>query len=81
VGLIGRVFSRPLESGSKFCYNNVVSSGRKKKDPERYYLFPGQGGKNFYRKQKVFLTWAVILSVLFGTVLALLMWWYSKPKI
>ena len=57
--------------------------GKKKqpKEKERFYLLPGQGGRNFHRKQKVLLTWTVVVSLLFGGLLALVMWWFSKPRI
>jgi hypothetical protein len=58
-----------------------VFLGKKDKPRERFYLFPGQGGKNYYRKQRVFLTWAVIVSVLFGGVLAAIMWYMSRPRL
>ena len=55
--------------------------GRKSKKPrERFYLLPGQGGRNYFRKQRVLLTWAVVASLLFGLVLAAAMWWFSHPK-
>ena len=53
--------------------------GKKDKPRERFYLFPGQGGRNFRKKQNVFLTWAVIVALAFGAVLAGLQWWFSKP--
>jgi len=59
-----------------------VVFGRKSKKPrERFYLLPGQGGKNYFRKQRVLLIWAVVVSLLFGLVLTAVMWWFSHPKI
>ena len=54
---------------------------KKDKPSERYYLLPGQGGKNFYRKQRFFLMWAVIVSLVFGAVLTIVLWWLAKPKL
>jgi len=54
---------------------------KKAKQQERFYLFPGQGGKNYYRKQRVFLSWAVAVALLFGSVLALAMWWIARYRI
>jgi hypothetical protein len=55
--------------------------GRKSKKPrERFYLLPGQGGANYFRKQRVLLTWAVVVSLLCGLVLTAAMWWFSHPK-
>lgn len=52
----------------------------KNKPRERFYLFPGQGGRNYRQKQRVFLRWAVAVAVFFGAVLTALLWWFSKPK-
>ena len=54
---------------------------RKKGSSQRFYLLPGQGGRNYYRKQRVLLTWAVIVSLIFGAVLAAIMWYMSRPKL
>jgi hypothetical protein len=58
-----------------------VFFGKKDKPRERFYLFPGQGGRNYRAKQKVFIYWAVVVAVVFGVVLALIMWLNSKPKV
>jgi hypothetical protein len=57
-----------------------VFFGKKNKEQERFYLFPGQGGKNFQRKQKLFLTWTIIASLCFGIAMALVMWWTTRLK-
>ncbi len=54
---------------------------RKKDKPrERFYLLPGQGGKNFYRKQRYFLLWSVAVGLVLGVVLTAVMWWMAQPK-
>lgn len=53
--------------------------GNKNKPRERFYLLPGQGGRSYRAKQKVFLTWAVVVALLFGSVLTAVMWWVSRP--
>ena len=58
----------------------AVLFGKKNKPRERFYLLPGQGGRNFRKKQNVFLMWAVIVAVSLGAVLAVLQWWFSKPR-
>ena len=63
---------------SRHLLKKGVLFGRKNKEPERFYLLPGQGGKNFQRKQKVFLIWTVIVAVIFGGLLSLLMWWFTR---
>jgi hypothetical protein len=58
-----------------------VFFGKKDKPRERFYLLPGQGGRSYRRKQKVFICWAVAVAVSFGVVLAVIMWLNSKPKV
>jgi len=56
--------------------------GRKAHKPrERFYLFPGQGGRNYWQKQRRLLIWAVVVATLLGGILAAGMWWYSKPHV
>ena len=51
---------------------------RKKDKPrERFYLLPGQGGKNFYRKQRYFLLWSVAVSLVLGALLTAVMYWMA----
>jgi hypothetical protein len=51
------------------------------KPRERYYLLPGQGGRNYFLKQRLLLTWAVAVAVVFGAVLSAALWWYSRPRL
>ena len=51
----------------------------KNKPRERFYLLPGQGGKNYYRKQKRILSWTVAFSLVFGLAIAAIMWWQAQP--
>jgi len=52
---------------------------KSKKPKERFYLLPGQGGKNYYRKQRYILGWTVAISLIFGLSLAAVMWWLAQP--
>lgn len=52
--------------------------GKKNKEQERFYLLPGQGGKNFQRKQKLFLLWTVIVSLLVGAVMSAVMYYSTR---
>jgi hypothetical protein len=56
-----------------------VFGSKPKKERQRFYLLPGQGGKNYFRKQRLILGWSVAVAVLFGLGLAALMWWFSRP--
>jgi len=57
-----------------------VLFGKKNKPRERFYLLPGQGGRNYYRKQKVILTWTIAFSLVFGLFVAGVMWWLAQPR-
>jgi hypothetical protein len=58
-----------------------VFFGKKKRPRERFYLLPGQGGRNYHQKQRQILRWSVAAAVLFGTLLAAVMWFMSRPKL
>jgi hypothetical protein len=53
--------------------------GKRSKERERYYLLPGQGGRNYRRKQWRILGGTVAVALMFGLLLALLIWWFSRP--
>ena len=53
----------------------------KPRERERFYLLPGQGGSNFYRKQKRIMRWTIFASVIFGLIVAGLMWWQAHPHL
>jgi hypothetical protein len=54
-------------------------SSKSSKERERYYLFPGQGGRNYRRKQWRILGWCAAAALVFGALLALVIWWFSGP--
>jgi hypothetical protein len=54
---------------------------KSKKPRERFYLLPGQGGKNYYRKQKRIMRWTISVAVMFGLVIAVVMWWQAHPHL
>ena len=51
---------------------------KSKKSRERFYLLPGQGGRNYRRKQQLFMRWTVSVAVIFGLILAFVMWWQAR---
>lgn len=53
---------------------------KKNKPRERFYLLPGQGGINYWRKQKFFLGWAIVVALVAGGILALVMWRLAGAK-
>jgi hypothetical protein len=54
---------------------------KKDKPRERFYLFPGQGGRNYHRKQRRLLSWAIFVAVLAGAALSTALWWFSKLRL
>lgn len=60
---------------------SAVLFGKKHKPRQRFYLLPGQGGRNYLRKQRRFIAWAVAVALLCGGVLAAALWWASRPKL
>lgn len=56
-------------------------SSNSKKPRERFYLLPGQGGRNFYRKQQRIMRWTISVSVAFGLILAAVMWYQARIRL
>jgi hypothetical protein len=52
---------------------------RKPKERERFYLLPGQGGRNFRRKRNFILGWTAVVALFFGGVAGIFIWWFSRP--
>ena len=50
------------------------------KPRERFYLFPGQGGRNYHRKQQRIMRWTLVVAVFFGGALAVALWLFSRLK-
>jgi len=48
------------------------------KERERFYLLPGQGGRAYHRKQRLFITWAAIVAVVFSGLLALILYFLDR---
>ena len=76
----GNILRTWLESAVAVCYKNGVLFGDKKKPRERYYLLPGQGGRNFHRKQKFIMRWVISVSLVCGALLGLVMWLLARQK-
>ena len=49
----------------------MILSLKREKEPERYYLLPGMGGRSFRRKQKIFLFWSVLAGLAVSLALGL----------
>lgn len=70
---------RRLEARFGICYYQGVFFRKKDKPRERFYLFPGQGGRNYRRKQRLIMRWTLAVSLLAAAVLAAVLWWLARP--
>ena len=53
---------------------------KRKKENERFYLLPGQGGAAYRRKQKYILAWSILVGVIVSVGLGALMYWFNRPR-
>ncbi|HEY5297640.1 MAG TPA: hypothetical protein VIK59_06925 [Verrucomicrobiae bacterium] len=53
---------------------------KRKKEAERFYLLPGQGGEAYRRKQRYILKWSIIAALIASAVLGTLMYWFDRPN-
>ena len=51
---------------------------KKTKERERFYLLPGQGGRNYIRKQRQLLAWSVLVGLLLAGLLGFFMWYFAR---
>jgi hypothetical protein len=48
------------------------------KEPERFYLLPGQGGRAARRKHLYFLKWSIVAAVGISAILAAVMYLLNR---
>jgi hypothetical protein len=48
------------------------------KDKDRYYLFPGQGGRSARRKHRKILLWAIAFGLIASAFIAGVLWFMNK---
>jgi Ni/Fe-hydrogenase subunit HybB-like protein len=58
-----------------------VFGPKSKKPRERFYLLPGQGGRNYHQKQRRIMRWTIAVSLVFALLLATVMWWVAHPRL
>jgi CHASE2 domain-containing sensor protein len=56
------------------------SPKKRDKEPERFYLLPGQGGASFRRKRRILITWSVVAALVFSGVLTGLFYLMNRPS-
>ena len=49
-------------------------------DQKRFYLLPGQGGKLYWKKQKIILAWSLIAALLVAAALAAAFYLMNRVK-
>ena len=49
------------------------------KEKDRYYLFPGQGGRSARRKHRRILFWSILFGLVVSAGFAALLYVISKP--
>jgi hypothetical protein len=57
-----------------------VLFAKKHKSRERFYLLPGQGGKNYHLKQQRLIFWSSAVAIVFGTIIGAIMWWVARAR-
>jgi hypothetical protein len=53
-------------------------SSKPAKEPERYYLLPGMGGRAARRKQMFFWKWSIVAGLLISAILAVLLYLLNR---
>ena len=53
---------------------------KKTKERDRYYLLPGQGGRNYVRKQRQILAWSVAVGLLLAGAMTIFMWYSAQVQ-
>lgn len=51
------------------------------KEPERFYLLPGQGGRAARRKHLYFLKWSIVVALGMSSILALVMYLLNRVRL
>jgi len=50
------------------------------KEPERFYLLPGQGGRAARRKHLYFLKWSIVVALGLSGILGLVMYLLNRVR-
>ena len=58
--------------------SNRMFTSKADKEPERYYLLPGMGGRAARRKHLYFLKWSIIAGLGISAILAALMYLLNR---
>jgi hypothetical protein len=53
---------------------------KRDKEPERFYLLPGQGGRALRRKRRTMLLWSLAVGLFVSAGLALTFYWLNGAR-
>jgi hypothetical protein len=67
----------PKRYSSKNKKPGFLSFGRQK-EPERYYLLPGMGGRLWLKKRRILLAWALLVGVTAATIVGGLIYFSNR---
>jgi hypothetical protein len=51
---------------------------QRKKEPERFYLLPGMGGRALRRKQQIFLRWSIAIGLVVSAIVGFIFYIMSR---
>ncbi|MGO8765947.1 MAG: hypothetical protein ACLQSR_12550 [Limisphaerales bacterium] len=57
---------------------NNMGRKKKHKDPERFYLLPGQGGKLYRKKQRWIIFWSLVAAGLVAGIIGTMMYFIDR---
>ena len=57
-----------------------MARSKKRKEQERFYLLPGQGGKSYRKKQKTIILWSLVAAMIISAVIAAIMYFTDRYK-
>jgi len=52
---------------------------RERKEPERFYLLPGQGGRARHRKRRMMILWSLAVGLPVAVIVAVTIYWLNQP--
>jgi hypothetical protein len=50
------------------------------KEPQRFYLLPGMGGRALRKKQRLFLRWSIAIGLVVSGVVACVLYFMSRGR-
>jgi hypothetical protein len=60
------------------CRQLKMHRSRRDKEKQRFYLLPGQGGKLYRKKQKIFILWSLAAAAIVSGIIAVIMYFTNR---